>query len=104
VYASWRDKARAQYGVLPDESHAFAAPKAIEPPLVPPQEPHAYRPRATVEAAECPGRADAAGDGSATSRAPVTPPRALDQDEAADVMRESRKRTGQVRRKRPVRR
>jgi len=39
---------------------------------VPPQEPHAYRPRATVEAAECPGRADAAGDGYADALAPTT--------------------------------
>jgi len=93
-------KARVQYGVLSDESHALAAPEAIEPALVPAQEPHAYRPRATVEAAERPGRAVAPGDKSATSRAPVTPPpRALTQDEAAEVMRESRKRTGQIRRK-----
>lgn len=93
-------KARAQYGVLSDDSHALAAPEAIEPALAAAHEPHPYRPSATVEAAERPDLADATGNESATSRTPVTPPpRSLNQDEAADVMRESRNRTGQIRRK-----
>jgi hypothetical protein len=101
-------KARARYGVLPDEQPALATPEpteVVDAELVPLQEPPAYRPSAAVEAAGCCGRVDPLGDESATSTAPVTPPpRLLTQDEAAAVMRASRVRTELVRRSRGGRR
>jgi hypothetical protein len=74
--------------------------KVVDAELVPPQEPHACRPTAEVEAAEHPDPPDGAGGESATSTARVTPPpRLLTQEEAAALMRESRLRNSAVPRK-----
>lgn len=88
-------------GALRDGDLARAAREleVLDAEVVPLQKPRAYGPRATVGDADRLGAAEGPADKSATSLAPVAAPRALTQDEAAEVMRESRKRTGQIRRK-----
>jgi hypothetical protein len=64
---------------------------------VPPQEAHDYSTRAAVVGADRPDAADVPTDKSATAGERVAPPRELNQDEAADVMRGSRPREARVR-------
>jgi hypothetical protein len=82
--------------------------EVVDAEVVPPPEGHAYRPSAAVDGADRPKTADVPTAKSAPSTAPVPPPpRSLNQEEAAALMRESRLRSGAVRRngrKRPVRR
>lgn len=81
-------------------SPAPARPDIVDAELVPPQEAHAYPPSAAVDGAEGIDPPDAPADESAPTTAAVPPPpRSLNQDEAAVLMRESRKRAGHVRRK-----
>jgi hypothetical protein len=77
----------------------LARPDIMDAEVVPVQEVHADRPSGAVDAAKRTDAANVPTGKSATSTAPVVPPpRTLTQDEAADVMRRSRVRTGQVRR------
>jgi hypothetical protein len=81
-------------------SPAPARPDIVDAELVPPQEARDHRPRGAVDGADRPDTADVPTDKSATSPAPAPPPpRELNQDEAAALLRESRLRTGQIRRK-----
>lgn len=76
-----------------------ARPDIMDAEVVTAQETHDYSPRAAVGDADRPEAADRPSDKSATSTASVAPPpRTLTQDEAADVMRKSRLRSGAVRR------
>jgi hypothetical protein len=77
----------------------------VDAEVVPPREAHDSGPRTAIGGADRPDTADAPADISAMSTAPVAPPpRALNQDEAADVMRASRVRTNSVRREERKRR
>jgi hypothetical protein len=94
-------KARAQYGVLPDVGPAALPTPTLEivgaEPL-PGRKPPVLTPSRYVDDADAPGSIDVADGTSATSTMPVSPPLALDQDQAAAVMRESRIRSRPVRR------
>lgn len=96
--APWGERLRVALAVV--DGH-YAEPEPAE--LEPPQEAPAYRPSGNADGVEHPDPPDGAAENSATSRAPVMPPRALNQDEAAEVLREHRKRSGQVGRSRRAR-
>jgi hypothetical protein len=108
--AEYEARKRARYGVLPEEPPARAAREqptdVVDAEVVPPQDMLDYRPRATVGDADRRDAVDVTAEQSATSQASVTPPpRALNQDEAADVMRASRAREAPMHRgRRRVRR
>lgn len=93
-------------GALRDGDIARAAREleVVDAEVVPPEEPHAYRPSAAGEGADRPDAADLPADTSATSTPPMTPPppRALTQDEAAELMRASRARRTPMQRRRRV--
>lgn len=84
---------------LPEVLANPAGPDIVDAELVPPKDGLDYRPRAAVGGADRPDAADVPADKSATPEERVAPPpRELNQDEAADVMRKSRLRSGAVRR------
>lgn len=90
-------------GLPPDKPLTPAAPalEVVDAEVVPESDRHTYRPSAAVDAAECPDPTGVPDAESATSPVPIPPPpRSLNQEEAAAVMRESRLRNGPVRRRR----
>jgi hypothetical protein len=90
--APWGERLLIALGII--DGH-FLGPKPSG--ATPPREPHAYRPIGAVDAAERTDPPDAPADESATPTAPVLPPpRPLNQDEAAALMRESRLRSSAV--------
>jgi hypothetical protein len=94
--APWGERLLVALGII-DGHYLEPEPSGVTPP----REAHAYRPSGAVDAAEGTEPPDAPADESATPTAPLLPPpRALNQEEAAALMRESRLRDGQFRRSR----
>ncbi|WP_368834111.1 hypothetical protein [Mycobacterium intracellulare] len=85
---------------LPEVLANPAGPDIVDAELVLRQETDDHSPRTAVRRADRPDAADVPADKSATPEERVAPPpRELNQDEAADVMRCSRVPTNQIRRK-----
>ncbi len=92
--APWGERLLVALGIV--EGH-YLEPEPSG--ATPPREARSHRPRGAVDAAEGAAPPDAPAEESATPTAPVRPPpRSFNQDEAAALMRESRLRSGAVRR------
>lgn len=90
--APWGERLLVALGII-DGHYLEREPSGATPP----REAHAHRPSGAVDAAEGTDPSDAPADESATPTAPVLPPpRSLNQEEAAALMRESRLRNSAV--------